>query len=136
MAREEVVFSDFAEFNFLGIDDIKNTIDESVRSEAMHSTFANPFHPKQIEREIIRNAEFMHEFNKKILPFDVSKARSSNQLEMNEDRFSHKKNKFLYQNAVLQEKIRDEEKMLLSKYCTKFGLNVQECKIFSYLLNY
>jgi len=108
------------------IDDIKHTIEDSLRNESMHSTFANPFYPKQVEKEIIRNAEFMNEFTKKILPFDASKARSSNQLEMNDDKFSQKKNKFLYQNAVLQEKIRDEEKMLLSKYCTKFGLNMQE----------
>ena len=49
-------------------------------------------------------------------------------LEIIEERRAFKENKFMYQNALLTEKIIEDERMLLTKYGTKFGINTGYCK--------
>jgi len=108
------------------IEDIKNSFAEPVKREIMHKTFASPFYAKG-EKDSLKNNELtINEASIIKSQLENQKVKSSKELDILEDKATTKKNRFIYQNSILQRKIKEEERLLLSKYQAKFDINIPE----------
>ncbi len=107
----------------LGIVEIKHPKASPIKKEAMHKTFGSSFFVKDKKETINLNEQKSNENIKLWPPLEINKPENLKEFDLN-----NKKNKFAFQNAILQKKIHEEEKLLITKYKAKFDLNVQESK--------
>lgn len=97
----------------------------------MNPALVNQFHVKEYVKEGGNNPSFvgsgLFSSGMQFEPLDI---KGYKELENLDEKRLTKRNKFMYQKTMLTEKIKDEEKMLLTKYGAKFGINSQDCKCF------